>query len=181
MSDLYSFSNLWPVLKLFLIPWGGGIPAGVLAARDHALTWPVTSILYLISDVILACVFEPLLILFIYCSKRSEKMSRMGMAIKEAMRQTLSRYGSGGGAFTLILIAFGADPMTGRSAAVAAGHGFVMGWVFAITGDLFYFGVIMASTLWLNGILGDGTLTTLIVLAGMIGIPWLMRKMKKFS
>ena len=29
-----------PVLMLFLIPIGGGIPAGVLLARDHGLAWP---------------------------------------------------------------------------------------------------------------------------------------------
>ena len=179
MNSLDSFSNLWPVLKLFLIPWGGGIPAGVIAAREHALSWPVMSVLYFISDLILACVFEPLMMLFILYSRRSEKMNRIGSAMEESMNKTLSRYGTGGGAFTLIMIAFGTDPMTGRSAAVAAGHGFFMGWVFAIAGDMLYFTVIMASTIWLNGILGDGTVTTYVILAGMILFPWMIKKIKQ--
>jgi hypothetical protein len=40
--------------------------------------------------------------------------------------------------------------MTGRAAAKAAGHGFLPGWAIAITGDMIYFVVLMASTLWLQ-------------------------------
>ena len=69
--------------------------------------------------------------------------------------------------------------MTGRLATAIAGHGFVRGWLLAIVGDMFYFGLLMASTLWLDGILGDGTATTLIILAGMIGIPWIARKIRE--
>ena len=50
-----------PVLMLFLLPIGGGIPAGVLLARVHGLPWPVTAGLYLVSDVILALALEPIL------------------------------------------------------------------------------------------------------------------------
>ncbi len=52
---------MFPVLMLFLIPVGGGIPAGVLLARTRGLAWPVTAGLYLISDVLLALAFEPVL------------------------------------------------------------------------------------------------------------------------
>lgn len=76
------------------------------------------------------------------------------------------------------MIAFGVDPMTGRSVARAAGHGFIMGWMFAIAGDMLYFGVLMVSTLWLNGILGDGTWTTIIILAAMMIVPWLIKKIR---
>ena len=176
---ILSMSEYWPVLKLFLIPIGGGIPSGVLAAKDLGISWPVTALLYLVSDLILACVFEPLLMGFIALSRRSEKLTRIGHAIQESTRRSTERYGTKGGALTLILIAFGVDPMTGRSAAVAAGHGFVMGWMFAIAGDMLYFGVLMVSTLWLNGILGDGTWTTIIVLALMMIVPAVIRRLKK--
>lgn len=46
-----------PVLMLFLIPVGGGIPAGVLLARTMGLRWPVTAGLYFVSDLILALAF----------------------------------------------------------------------------------------------------------------------------
>lgn len=171
-------TNAWSVLRLFLIPIGGGIPAGVLLARDLGFAWQVTAILYLISDIILACIFEPLLLLFISLSKRSSRLSRVGQLFKESMKKTISRYGTGG-AFTLIMISFGVDPMTGRSAAVAAGHGFVMGWIFAIAGDMLYFGILMISTLWLDGMLGDGTWTTIIILALMMIVPWVIRRVRK--
>ena len=56
----------WPggtlgVLLLFLVPVGGGIPAGVLMASNRGVAWPVMMGLYLVSDVILAFVFEPML------------------------------------------------------------------------------------------------------------------------
>jgi len=36
---------------LFLLPVGGGIPAGGLLARAHGLGWPLTAGLYLVSEV----------------------------------------------------------------------------------------------------------------------------------
>jgi hypothetical protein len=89
-----------------------------------------------------ALVFEPLLLLFIAASKRSKKLQLIGEAFKRSTQNTLLRYGNKVGALALITIAFGVDPMTGRSAAVAVGHGFFMGWIFAITGDMLYFGVL---------------------------------------
>ncbi|MCM0605911.1 MAG: hypothetical protein KA715_07450 [Xanthomonadaceae bacterium] len=168
----------WPVLKLFLIPIGGGIPSGVLAARDLGFAWPLTAFLYLISDVILACFFEPLMLGFIHLSKRSKKLDRIGHVMGESTRRTVARYGHKTGSLALIGIAFGVDPMTGRSVAKAAGHGFIMGWMFAIAGDMIYFSVLMISTLWLDRILGDGTWTAIIILALMMIVPALINKIK---
>lgn len=95
-----------------------------------------------------------------------------------AMEKTTARYGGTLGPFALIMIAFGVDPMTGRAVAVAAGHGVVTGWTFAILGDLLYFSVLMVSTLWLHEILGDGTLTTWVILGLMIGVPLFIRRFK---
>jgi hypothetical protein len=172
-------SNCWGVLSLFLIPIGGGIPAGVLLAKKVGMDWPMTTVLYFISDVILACCFEPVLLLLIALGKKSEKLRRFSENFSKAMQKTISRYGHNTGPIALVLIAFGVDPMTGRTAAVAAGHKFVAAWSFAIVGDMMYFGILMASTLWLNGILGDGTLTTLIIVAAMIFIPWAVRKFRE--
>ena len=57
----HTLASSFSVLELFVIPVGGGIPAGVLLARNQGLAWPVMAVLYLISDVILALAFEPLL------------------------------------------------------------------------------------------------------------------------
>jgi hypothetical protein len=181
-TSLFSLSSVWEVLTLFLIPIGGGIPAGVLLAKSRSLPWPLTALLYFISDVILACVFEPLMLLVIKLGKRSPKMAKFTEIFRQSVQKTTSVYGSHLGPLALITIAFGVDPMTGRAAAAAAGHRFVMGWMFAIAGDMLYFGVIMASTLWLNNILGDGTWTMVIILILMMVVPTLIRKTKeKFS
>jgi hypothetical protein len=172
-------SSLWEVLTLFLIPVGGGIPGGVLLARDRGIGWPVTTILYFISDVILACVFEPFMLLVIKAGKKSPFITRVREAFKKSMNKTLSGYGTRLGPLALIGVAFGVDPMTGRTAAVTAGHGFVTGWMLAITGDMLYFALIMASTLWLGGILGNGTWTTVIILVLMMVVPYVIRRIRE--
>jgi hypothetical protein len=178
-SIVGSISNMWKVLILFLIPIGGGIPAGVLMARSLSIEWPIMMVLYFISDVILACLFEPLMWLVIAAGKRSPFLARLSEAISQMTKKTISHYGNSLGPLSLILVAFGVDPMTGRAATLAAGHGFIVGWMLAIIGDMFYFTLLMVSTLWLNNILGDGTWTMIIILVMMTVIPLLIRRFRE--
>src|SRR5438046_3176693 len=120
-----SFTDAWAVLMLFLIPIGGGIPAGVLLAQSRGIEWPIIMVLYFISDVILACLFEPILKLFIYLGKKMNFLKRFNEYAQKAVHRSIAHYGTSAGPLALIVIAFGVDPMTGRAAAVAAGHGFV--------------------------------------------------------
>jgi uncharacterized membrane protein len=182
ISSLPSSSTIasaWEVLVLFIIPIGGGIPAGVLLAKARHFNWQTMLMLYFISDLILAVLFEPILHLSIALSKKSAAFSRFVENMKRSMRTTTAAYGTTLGPFALILLAFGVDPMTGRAAAVAAGHGFLTGWALAISGDMLYFSVLMVSTLWLNNILGDGTWTTVIILVAMMVVPWLVKLVRK--
>lgn len=172
-------SDLWQVLRLFLIPIGGGIPAGVVLARDLHIGWPVMMALYFVSDVILALVFEPCLMVFLAAGKRIPKLAQFSANFKEAFNKTLEHYGTSSSPLALVAISFGVDPMTGRTVAIAAGHGFITGWIIAITGDMIYFSVLMISTLWLNDILGDGTTTTYVMLALMFGVPMLVKRFRK--
>lgn len=168
-----------PVLMLFLVPVGGGIPAGVLLARSNGLAWPLTAGLYLVSDVILAFAFEPVLRLLVALGRRIPRLARFTAAMKSVMQQAAARSGgAGAGPFSLILIAFGVDPMTGRAAALAAGHGFLAGWAIAISGDMLYYGVVAFTTLRLNKWVQDPTATTLIVLGAMIAVPLVVRRVK---
>ena len=93
------------------------------------------------------------------------------------MSRTTAHYG-GAGPFALIMIAFGVDPMTGRAAAAAAGHGFIAGWAIAITGDMIYFAVIMVATLRLNSVLDDPNRTMAGILAAMFLLPIIVRRLK---
>ncbi|HEY3399563.1 MAG TPA: hypothetical protein VGK03_02935 [Geothrix sp.] len=170
---------MWPVLMLFLLPVGGGIPAGVLLARANGLAWPLTAGLYFASDVLLALAFEPVLRLLTVLAGKVPFLARFGAAMKEAMaRSTAHLGGTGAGPFALVMIAFGVDPMTGRASAMAAGHGFVMGWMFAITGDMLYYAVIAITTLRLNAYIRDPNTTMWIVLGAMVVVPMLVRQVR---
>jgi hypothetical protein len=164
------------VLLLFLLPVGGGIPAGVLLAQGKGLPWAWTAGLYLVSDVILALAFEPMLRGFVVLARRVPALARFGEAMTVSMARTTAHFGAGSGPFALVLVAFGVDPMTGRAAAMAAGHNPWAGWAFAITGDMLYYGVIAVTTLRLNTCIKNPNLTMGIILAGMVLAPILVRR-----
>lgn len=176
-----AITDAWEVLVLFLIPWGGGIPAGVLLAKKYAIHWPIIMALYFVSDVILACMFEPVLKVIIFFGGRISFFQRFAEAFRQAMKKTLAYYGTSSSFWALVVVALGTDPMTGRAAAVSAGYGFVGGWAVAITGDMIYFTILMVCTLWLSSVLGDGTGVMIVILLLMIVAPHMIRKLKRPS
>lgn len=168
-----------PVLMLFILPFGGGIPAGVLLARGKGLAWPLTAGLYFVSDVGLALAFEPILRLVVAWGKKVPFLTRFSVAMKAAMDRSAAHFGgTGAGPFTLVMIAFGVDPMTGRATALAAGHGFLTGWAIAIAGDMLYYAVIALTTLRLNAYFRNPNTTMWIVLGAMFVVPLLVRRAK---
>ena len=66
------------VFMLFVLPVGGGIPAGVLLARANGLPWPVTAGLYFVSDVVLALASEPVLRLLVGLERKVRLLARFG-------------------------------------------------------------------------------------------------------
>ena len=171
-----STSTMLPVLKLFLIPVGGGIPAGVMLAHAKGLAWPITTGLYLVSDVVLAIALEPILRLLVALGGKIPFLARLSAALKAVTARSVEHFsGTSAGPLTLVMIAFGVDPMTGRATALAAGHGFLSGWAFAIAGDMLYFAVIALTTLRLNSYFRDPDTTMLIVLGAMFVVPMLVR------
>jgi len=164
------------VLLLFLVPVGGGIPAGVLMAHARGVGWPVMMGLYFVSDVILAFVFEPMMRALAAVARRVPALGRVVTIFRETAQRSAAQYGRSGGALALVLVSFGVDPMTGRAAAAAAGHGFVPGWAIAITGDMFYFALLMVTTLWVGSTVGDDRMTIVIMLVVMFVLPSLLRR-----
>jgi hypothetical protein len=168
-----------PVLKLFIIPVGGGIPAGVMLARANGLAWPTMAILYLVSDVLLALAFEPFLRLLAKIFAKVPFLARFCAALKAATARSAAYFsGAGAGPVSLLMISFGVDPMTGRTAALAEGYGCLAGWAFAIAGDMLYFAVIAVTTLGLNSYLRNPDITMLIVLGAMLVVPVLVRRFR---
>ncbi|GAM09444.1 hypothetical protein OR1_01723 [Geobacter sp. OR-1] len=177
-----STPTILPVLKLFIIPVGGGIPAGVMLAQSKGLAWPITTLLYLVSDIILAFAFEPILRIIAFICGKVSFLARFSTALKAATARSVTHFGgTGAGPIALIMIAFGVDPMTGRASALAAGHGFITGWAIAIAGDMLYFAVIAITTLRLNSYFRDPDTTMFIVLAAMFFLPVVIRRIRSIG
>ena len=146
------------------------------------MPWPETAGLYLVSDVIQALAFEPVLQLLAWLGGKVPFLVRFSSRMKAALARTNARFsGAGAGPVTLVMISFGADPMTGRASAMAAGHGVVMGWVFAIAGDMLYYAVVAITTLRLNRYVRDPDTTMWIVLGAMIAVPLIIRSFRRLQ
>src|SRR5436853_362069 len=83
-----------------------------------------------------------------------------------------------GGGIPLVVLTVSTSLLTGRSAAAAAGHGFLPGWTLAIAGDMLYFGLLMVSTLWLSSVLDDQRLVVGLVFGITLVAPVLLRRMR---
>jgi hypothetical protein len=163
---------------LFLMPIGGGIPLGVLMARDSGAAPHFTALLYLASDLLGAITNEPLLWLVVLLGRWWPPLSRLGAHLVRLSMRTGLRDGGARGPLGLIVLTFSTSLLTGRSAAAAAGHGFLSGWTLAIAGDMLYFGLLMVSTLWLSSVLGDQRLTVGLVFGITLIAPLLLRRLR---
>lgn len=162
------------VLLLFIVPFGGGIPAGVVLGHERGVPWFELMLLYFISDCLLAICFDPVM----HTVRKSKAFARINPKIKTDYIKNMERFGFKPNPFSLIVFTFGSDPMSGRVATFIAGHGFWTGWTLAIIGDMFFFTIVMASTIWLNNLLGNGTVAAVIVMIILLGVPALWRRMK---
>jgi hypothetical protein len=174
----------WPtgalgVFLLFCVPIGGGIPFGVIMARDAGMSPPLTAALYFLSDLVLALTTEPLLALLRWLSKRIQLLARVGSVLGRLTGSAGLQGGGVRGPLGLILVAFSVSPTTGRAAAAAAGHGFFSGWTLAIIGDMAYFLLLMVTTLWVSSVFGDDRLTIGAVLIGTWVLPLVIRRIRR--
>ena len=173
-------SGLLGVFLLFCLPpMSGGIPMGVLIARDTGLSPLTTAGLYLASDVVLAFTNEPMLALLRWLSKRIEVLRRIGDIFGRLSRSVGLKDGGVHGPLGLILVSFSITLTTGRAAAAASGHGFFSGWTLAIIGDMAYFGLLMVTTLWVSNIFGDDRLTIGAVLIATWVLPLVIRRLRQ--
>lgn len=186
MDPTAPLPTAWPagamgVFLLFMFPVGGGIPLGVIMARDGGLSPIVTLALYAASDVLGALTAEPYVMFFRWLSRRVSFLAWIGERINRATGAAGLRDGGKRGPLGVALVSFTVSMTAGRAAAIAAGHGPVTGWALAILGDLFYFTVLMVSTLWLSAVLGDERITVGAVLIGMWVVPMLIRRWRARS
>jgi len=172
-------TGAWGAFLLFLIPIGGGIPLGVIMGRDAGLSPLTMSGMYFVSDIFMAVTHEPFFWLLGWLANLVPVLGKVREFFRKASNQAGLQDEGASGPLGLILFSFTVDPISGRGAAAAAGHGFIMGWAFAIAGDMIYFGVLMAATLWLSGMFGDDRTTVGVVLLAVWGLSWYIRRRRR--
>jgi hypothetical protein len=175
---------LWPagavgVLLVFCTQIGAGIPLGVIMARNTGLSPVATAGLYLVSDVVLAFMTEPMLIALRWLAARVEFIGRLGNRLSKLSGATGLSQGRVQGPLGLILFSFAVAPAPARAASETAGHGFISGWSLAIIGDMLYFTLIMVSTLWASSVFGNDRVAVGAVLVGAWVLPMLIRRIKR--
>jgi hypothetical protein len=171
--------GVWGVFLVFVTQIGAGIPLGVILARNAGISPVVTAGLYLASDVVLAVTMEPVLLGLRWLGRRVEFIGRVGNRLARFSGAAGLKSGGVQGPLGLILFSFTVSPTAGRAASEAAGHGFIPGWTLAIIGDMGYFVLIMASTLWVSSLFGDDRLTIGAVLIGTWLLPMVIRRIRR--
>ena len=167
----------WGVLLLFCIPGGAGIPPGVLLGHGDGLGTLFMTVLYFVSDVFLAAFFEPFLQVLAFVSRHVPRLRRAGALLIRAIMATMPA-GSLAGPTGVVLTGFGAGLPFGRALASAAGYALVTGWLLTIAGDMLYFVMGMASTLWFQGMFGDPRMAALAALVVMLLVPVAIRRFR---
>jgi hypothetical protein len=176
--------TLWPtgalgVFLVFATQIGAGIPIGVLMARSAGLGVLQTAGLYLVSDVLLAVITEPVLLVLRWLAARVDWLAALGQRLSRLSGATGLSDGRVKGPLGLVLFSFVFAPAPARAASEAAGHGPIPGWTLAIIGDMIYFGVVMASTLAVIQIFGDNRLTIAPVIVGAWLLPMLVQRLQR--
>jgi hypothetical protein len=172
----------WPqgwygVLLLFCIPGGVGIPPGVLLGHRGGLGAIVMTVLYFASDIVLAAFFEPLLQALAFVSRRAPVVDRALRFVLRGIERTMPA-GSLAGPTGVVLTGFGGGLPFGRALASAAGYGLAVSWLLTIAGDMMYYTLGMASTLWFDGLIGDPRMAALAGIAVMLVVPMLVRRFR---
>jgi hypothetical protein len=172
-------AGAWGVFLVFVTQIGAGIPLGVLMGRNAGISPVAMAGLYMASDVVLALTMEPVLALLRWLGRRVEFLGRLGNRLSRFSGAAGLQGGGVRGPLGLILFSFSVSPTAGRAASEAAGHGFLSGWTLAIIGDMAYFGLVMASTLWISSVFGDDRLTIGAILLATWLLPMLVRRLRR--
>lgn len=173
----------WPhgwygVFLLFCIPGGAGVPPGALLGHRDGLGLVFMSVLYFLSDVVLAAFFEPMLRVLRVIGRH---VPRFGSALRMTFQliQRTMPAGSFAGPGGVVLMGFGAGLPFGRALAAGVGYGLVASWLLAIAGDMIYFTIGMISTLWFDGLVGDPRIAAFGGLVVMLVLPALIRRFRR--
>src|SRR3569833_2320296 len=105
----------WGAFLLFLVPIGGGIPLGILMARQAGLSIVAVVLMYLGSDLLSALVVEPFVAATRRLGPKRPAIRRLGERLSR-LTQGAGLQGSGAwGPLGLVLLCFSVVPLAGRA------------------------------------------------------------------
>ena len=165
-----------PLMLVFLLFWapvGPGIPAGVLLAHYLRVPPPVTFGLYALSDTLAALILHPVYTWLRTHGRRRPVIRRIGQrvlafAMLGTRRPTAEEVRDGRLAPTLFRIAtvgFGVDIYTAGALASGLPIPRLPGWAAALTGDLLWFAVLLASSVVAAQLIDDDRVVSVVVIA----------------
>ncbi len=173
----------WPhgwygVFLLFCVPGGAGVPPGSLLGHRDGLGIVFMTVLYFLSDVALAPAWEALLHVLRFLGRHVPRFGKALSMTLALIKKTMPA-GSLAGPTGVVLMGFGAGLPFGRAIAAGAGYGLLTSWLLAIAGDMIYFAIGMASTLWFDGLIGDPRIAALAGLVVMLALPPLVHRLRR--
>jgi hypothetical protein len=164
------------VFVIFLLPWGPGAIAGIILARHDGLSSALIIALYVLSDVVTACILEPLVQLL----RNRGQRSRLGRRIFDAMSQvggvtqvTSGRLGVPLGLFTFT---FATDFFTASFVSTGLRLSRLIAWLCIIAGDVLWFLILFLAALGFAAFLSDDRLLFVVTMVIGLALPQIMRR-----
>lgn len=174
------------VFALFWAPIGPGIPAGVLLAVHAGLNPATTFSLYLLSDVLGACVCHPLYGLLRRLAGRvpvaravGQRLVKLALIGTRPPRAEDLRNGARGALpvlFRIGTVGFGADVYSAGLLVAGLPVPRVAGWAAAIIGDLVWFAVLLATTIATAQVTDQSAVQLVVMVVVMFLGPRLARR-----
>ena len=172
------------VFALFWAPVGPGIPAGVLLANHLRIAPPVTFSLYALSDALAVVLLNPI---YSWLRTRGRQIPTirvigqrvLRLAMLGVRRPTAEEVRAGRLAPTLLRIAtvgFGVDIYTAGALATGLPIPRIPGWAAAMTGDLCWFILLLATSITAAKLFDDERVVAVIVLAVTFLGPSILRR-----
>ncbi len=165
------------VFLLFLSPIGPGAIAGIVLARSQGMPAALTIGLYVLSDVVMAVVLNPLLVRFRGWAGRS----RFGQRYLQTLNQVASmtqvvagRYGEPLGVYTCT---FATDFYTAALISTGLSLHRLIAWIAIIAGDVTWFLIVFFATASVAAFLTDNRIVFVVSLVLGFGLPWLIRRL----
>jgi hypothetical protein len=179
--DIFSLdwfpTGAWGAFVLFMLPIGPGTTAGILVGKNGGLDAIGILAVYLASDIVTALYLEPVLRFLIRIAARFAWARAIGAQLAQVAERTQIGSGRLGQALGLGILSLGGGLPAGALALPTTQLQRSVAWASIITGDMLYFGFILAAALGLASVLPDDRLVFVAILVLVMVVGPLTRRL----